>query len=203
MIVEKIHLKEIIGGRYDNAFVLYRHRISSFKYTTSPLYRFLVEKPQYGSSEAGIPRENSDSPRYIRITDIDENGSLIGNIGVTAKNVDEKYVLHDNDLLIARSGNTVGKSYIHKAKFVSDVCFFAGYLIRFKINSNIILPDYVYIFTKLSVFGNWIKVTQRVTGQPNINGVSLSNLFIPVPPIGEQTRILNKINKLFNIFTTD
>lgn len=216
MIVEKVHIKEIIGGRYDNAFVLYRHRISSFKYMTSPLYRFLAEKPQYGSSEAGIPRENSDSPRYIRITDIDENGSLIGDIGVTAKNIDEKYFLQDNDLLIARSGNTVGKSYIHKAKFVNDVCFFAGYLIRFKINSDIILPDYIYIFTKLSVFGSWVKVTQRVTGQPNINAEEYSNLPIPVPPLKIQQDIigiyqnaqesrLNKIdesNRLLNTINT-
>ena len=206
MVVEKIHVKEIIGGRYDNAFVLYHHRTSSFKYATSPLRKFFMEKPQYGSGEAGIPRENNKSPRYIRITDIDENGSLIGNVGVTANNVEEKYILQNNDILIARSGNTVGKSYIHKTESVGDRCFFAGYLIRFKIDSNLILPDYVYIFTKLSIFCNWVKVTQRVTGQPNINAEEYSSMPIPVPPIKIQQEIyeiyrkaqsdrLNKINE--------
>lgn len=186
MIIERIHIKEIIGGRYDNSYVLYHHRLSAYKYPVQPLYKLLISQPQYGSGEAGIPRVNKNTPRYIRITDIDENGSLVGDIGVTAKNVEEKYILQNNDLLIARSGNTVGKSYIHKTKLVSDICFFAGYLIRFKIDSNIVLPDYVYIFTKLPVFTNWLKVTQRVTGQPNINAEEYSNLPVPIPPLKTQ-----------------
>lgn len=191
MIIDKIHIKEIIGGRYDNSYVLYHHRISTYKYPTEPLYKFLVRKPQYGSGEAGIPRENNDSPRYIRITDIDENGFLIDDIGVTAKNVDNKYILRNNDLLIARSGNTVGKSYIHKTEIINETCFFAGYLIRFVVDSSIIIPDYVYVFTKLPVFNNWIKVTQRVVGQPNINAEEYSNMPIPVPPTKIQQEIVN------------
>lgn len=191
MIIEKIHIKEIIGGRYDNSYVLYHHRLSTYKYPTEPLYKFLVGKPQYGSGEAGISRENSDSPRYIRITDIDENGFLIDDIGVTAKNVEEKYILRNNDILIARSGNTVGKSYIHKKEIVNETCFFAGYLIRFIIDSSIIMPDYVYVFTKLPVFSDWIKVTQRVVGQPNINAEEYSYLPVPVPPAKIQQEIVN------------
>ena len=191
MIIDKVHIKEIIGGRYDNSYVLYHHRLSTYKYPTEPLHKFLVGKPQYGSGEAGIPRENYDSPRYIRITDIDENGFLIDDIGVTAKNVEEKYILRNNDILIARSGNTVGKSYIHKTKFVNGTCFFAGYLIRFIIDSSIIIPDYVYVFTKLPVFYNWIKVTQRVVGQPNINAEEYSCLPVPVPPAQIQQEIIN------------
>lgn len=191
MIIEKVHIKEILGGRYDNSYVLYHHRLSTYKYPTEPLYKFLVGKPQYGSGEAGISRENSDSPRYIRITDIDENGFLIDDIGVTAKNVEEKYILRNNDILIARSGNTVGKSYIHKTEFVNETCFFAGYLIRFIIDSNIILPDYIYVFTKLPVFSDWIKVTQRVVGQPNINAEEYSCLPVPVPPVKIQQEIVN------------
>lgn len=181
MIIEKIHVGEIIGGRYDNSFVLYHHRLSNFKYSTYPLNRFLKGKPQYGAGEAGISRENNDSPRYIRITDIDENGLLNDGIGVTAKNIEEKYILNNNDILIARSGNTVGKSYIHKTAVVQEPCFYAGYLIRFVIDDYQISPDYVFIFTKLPVFNDWVKVTQRVTGQPNINAEEYSNLPIPVP----------------------
>ena len=170
---------------------MYHHRLSTYKYPTEPLYKFLVGKPQYGSGEAGMPRENYDSPRYIRITDIDENGFLIDDIGVTAKNVDKKYILRNNDILIARSGNTVGKSYIHKTEFVNGTCFFAGYLIRFIIDSSIIIPDYIYVFTKLPAFYNWIKVTQRVVGQPNINAEEYSCLPVPVPPAKIQQEIIN------------
>ena len=195
MIIEKIHVGEIIGGRYDNSFVLYHHRASNFKYSAYPLNRFLKGKPQYGAGEAGIPRENNESPRYIRITDIDENGLLNDGIGVTAKNIEEKYILNNNDILIARSGNTVGKSYIHKTAVVKEPCFYAGYLIRFVIDDHQISPDYVFIFTILPVFNDWVKVTQRVTGQPNINAEEYSNLPIPAPPVNIQQKIVEIYSK--------
>lgn len=195
MIVEKVNLKEIIGGRYDNSYVLFHHRLLSYKFSSSPLQKFLIGKPQYGANEASISRESNEVPRYIRITDIDENGCLADNLGATAKNVESKYILKNNDILIARSGNTVGKSYIHKTETVNETCFFAGYLIRFVIDSNLILPDYVFIFTKLSVFANWVKVTQRVTGQPNINAEEYSKLPIPVPPIEIQRKVIEIYQK--------
>lgn len=67
---------------------------------------------------------------------------------------------------------------------------FAGYLIRFVVDNNLISPDYIYIFTKLPVYNDWVKVTQRVTGQPNINAEEYSNLPIPVPPIAVQQKIV-------------
>ena len=195
MIAEKIHIKEMIGGRYDNSFVLYHHRLSNFKFPCYPLSRFLTDKPQYGAGEAGIPRENSESPRYIRITDIDWNGSLDDSIGVTAKTVEDKYILNNNDILIARSGNTVGKSYIHKTDVVKEPCFFAGYLIRFVIDKSLISPDFIFIFTKLPVYNDWVKVTQRVTGQPNINAEEYSNMPIPLPPLEIQKKIVDIYSK--------
>lgn len=195
MNAEKVHIKEIIGGRYDNSFVLYHHRMSNYKYPCSPLNRFLIGKPQYGAGEAGVPREDNESPRYIRITDIDWNGSLDESLGVTAKTIEEKYILNNNDILIARSGNTVGKSYIHKTEIVKEPCFFAGYLIRFVVDSNLISPDYIFIFTKLPVYNDWVKVTQRVTGQPNINAEEYGNLPVPVPPIDVQQRIVEIYSK--------
>ena len=191
MIAEKIHINEIIGCRFDNSYVLYQHKMSNYKYPVVPLYKFLEVKPQYGAGEAGVPRNDITSPRYIRITDIDENGFLSRDLGVTAKTVEEKYILNNNDILIARSGNTVGKSYIHKTSIVQDTCFYAGYLIRFVVDAEKILPDYVYILTKLSPYTNWVKVTQRVTGQPNINAEEYSNLPIPFPPLEIQQKVVD------------
>ena len=127
MIAEKVHISELIGSRFDTSFVLYRHKILKYKYLVTPLFNYLEVKPQYGAGEAGVPRVDSATPRYIRITDIDENGFLSTDLGVTANTVEAKYILNNNDILIARSGNTVGKSYIHKTNIVHEKCFFAGY----------------------------------------------------------------------------
>lgn len=67
---------------------------------------------KYGAGEVGIERVSDTTPRYIRITDIDENGELLPGLGMTAANVEPQYFLRDRDLLLARSGNTVGKSYL-------------------------------------------------------------------------------------------
>ena len=190
MIAEKVHISELIGSRFDTSFVLYRHKILKYKYPVTPLFNYLEVKPQYGAGEAGVPRVDSATPRYIRITDIDENGFLSTDLGVTANTVEAKYILNNNDILIARSGNTVGKSYIHKTNIVHEKCFFAGYLIRFVIDSKKIMPDYVYIFTKLSPYRDWVKVTQRVTGQPNINAEEYGSLPIPIPSIEVQQDIV-------------
>ena len=189
MIVEKIKIGEIIGSRYDNSYVRYRHKAGSYKYPVVALRDLLIDKPQYGSGEAGVPRTNHNLPRYIRITDIDEYGLLSDDFGVTASKIESKFFLNEDDILIARSGNTVGKSYIHKKKVVNESCLYAGYLIRFVIDPKKVLPEYVYVFTKLSPFTEWIKVTQRITGQPNINAEEYGSLSIPIPPIAIQQEI--------------
>lgn len=195
MIVEKIQIGEIIGCRCDNSYVRYHHKAGSYKYPVATLRDLLIEKPQYGSGEAGAPRTNRDLPRYIRITDIDKHGLLSDDLGVTASKIENKFFLNEDDILIARSGNTVGKSYIHKKKVVNESCLYAGYLIRFIIDSKKVLPDYVYIFTKLSPFIEWIKVTQRITGQPNINAEEYGSLSIPIPPIAVQQEICEIYSK--------
>ncbi len=195
MIVEKIKIGEIIGSRYDNSYVRYHHKAGSYKYPVVALRDLLIDKPQYGAGEAGAPRTNRDLPRYIRITDIDEYGLLSDDLGVTAGKIDSKFFLNEGDILIARSGNTVGKSYIHKRKAINEPCLYAGYLIRFIIDSEKVLPDYVYIFTKLSPFIEWLKVTQRITGQPNINAEEYGSLSIPIPPMAVQQEICEIYSK--------
>lgn len=65
-------------------------------------------------------------------------------MGATVTNVEDKYVLNENDIVLARSGATVGKSYIHKQ--LPYTCLYAGYLIRFIVDAKKILPDY-FLYT--------------------------------------------------------
>ncbi|MEH2412270.1 restriction endonuclease subunit S [Nostoc sp.] len=132
-------------------------------------------------------------PRYIRITDIDITGNLIQGLGVTANNIEQKHILNNNDLLIARSGNTVGKSYLHKSDNVDYECFFAGYMIRFIIDTNKSLPDYIFYYLQSKPYKQWVKAVQRITGQPNINAEEYKSLAIPLPLLEKQTEIVEYI----------
>ena len=107
-----------------------KNQVLSTKYNFGKLKDIIIGKPLYGAGEKGINRKTD--VRYIRITDINEDGSLNNDV-ISAENVDKKYLLKENDFLIARSGNTVGKTFLYKEKF--GKCIYAGYLIKFTLIS--------------------------------------------------------------------
>lgn len=183
--------------RLDPDMVLYTKKTQSYKFKTFPLKSILVKAPQYGANESGIERISSEEPRYIRITDIDEYGLLKDNIGVTAENIEDRFILNDNDILFARSGNTVGKAYLHKKAKVNYDCFFAGYMIRFIVDESKILADYLFTYTQLNIYKNWVNAIQRTAGQPNINAEEYKSLLIPLPPKEIQQQIVEKINSAY------
>lgn len=171
---------------------VYQRKTTQSKYQVERFSGLLKRKPQYGANEAGIERRSPDEPRYIRITDIDEYGMLKRELGKTAQTVESRYLLKNNDLLFARSG-TVGKTYIHKANEIIAPCFYAGYMIRFVVNEEKINPDYVFAYTQLETYKNWVTAIQRVALQPNINAEEYKSLKIPVPPKEIQTQIVVKM----------
>ncbi len=175
---------------------LYQKRTNQFKFETKHLSELLQRKPQYGANEVGVERLSNEQPRYIRITDIDEYGLLKQGMGKTANNIEPKYMLNNNELLFARSG-TVGKSYIHKTEYVSYPCFYAGYMIRFVVNEEKINPDYLFIYTQLSVYKEWVNAIQRVAAQPNINAKEYQSLKIPLPPQEIQAQIVAKMDNAY------
>lgn len=191
MILNKINISEAIGGRLDFQYVTYKQGLAQYKYPIVQLSELLISKPQYGANEAGIDRVDNKVPRYIRITDINEYGVLSDDLGASATTIEEKYILNNDDIIIARSGNTVGKAYIHKTEHIEYPCFFAGYMIRFIVDTNLIIPDFLFILTQLSFYKKWVKAIQRMTGQPNINAEEYKTLPIPLPPIEIQQQIVD------------
>lgn len=186
-----------IEGRLDPKIALHNRNVQNWAYPKVRLKDILLVKPQYGAAESGIARTNLRSPRYIRITDIDEYGLIShDDLGATANTVEEQYILHQNDLLIARSGATVGKAYIHKD--CPYTCFFAGYLIRFVINPIKALPDYIFAFTQSNTYKEWVSAIQRPSGQPNINAEEYQSLEIPMPPIDIQERVVSIIRTAYS-----
>ena len=180
--------KNEFDKRFDPSWYVYLKTIQGFKYDKVSFKKLLVENPQYGANEIGIERNSNSEPRYIRITDINEFGELENELGKTASLIEDRFILEPNDLLLARSGNTVGKSYLHK-KLDYD-CFFAGYMIRFKIDTKLVLPQYIFAYTQTEFYKKWIKAIQRSTGQPNINAEEYRNLEIPLPPFTIQEKVV-------------
>lgn len=167
------------------------------KYALVPLGELLKEEPQYGANEIAIDGAPGKDIRYIRITDIDEFGNLKNDEWKTARNVEEKYLLRENDILFARSGATAGKTFLYKKEFGKAI--FAGYLIRFVVNEKKANPLFAYYYTQLKKYSMWVKSIQRPSGQPNINSEEFKAFEIPFPPLPIQDKISNMMDEAYHI----
>ena len=185
---------EVSGGRFDPKFLNYTNKIRA-KFPITFLNNLLKSSPMYGANEAGISRTSETQPRYIRITDIDDYGCLKEGLGATAQTIQAQYMLEEDDILFARSGATVGKTYIHKN--IGYESFFAGYMIKFRVDSSKVLPYFVFIYTQLDIYKEWVKAIQRVSAQPNINAEEYKNLLIPVPPKEIQQKIIDIMDNAY------
>ncbi len=185
-----------IKGRLDPKMALYNKKVQHALFPMVKLKNLLLSKPQYGANEAGLDRLNNTQPRYIRITDIDENGLIsINELGATVANVEEKYILNNNDILIARSGATVGKTYLHKE--LPYTCLYAGYLIRFLVDPQKILSGYLFSYTQLNSYKEWVNAIQRPSAQPNINAEEYQSLEIPLPDLPKQKEIVDFLSDAY------
>lgn len=154
--------------------------------------KFLSEPMQYGANE---PAEecNYNAPRYIRITDIKDDGTLRDD---TFKSLPlekaKEYMLTKGDLLFARSGATVGKTFLYKEDYAA--CF-AGYLIKARCNKNELLPNFVFYYTLSNIYQNWKNSIFIQSTIQNIGADKYSVMPIIVPPLSEQQSIANYLDQ--------
>ena len=181
-----VGLKEL--SRWD----IYNEKIicKSSSYKNLRLSDVVISKPQYGAGFSSVSYDGKI--RYIRITDINEDGSLNEDV-VSAKEYSERYLLKENDFLIARSGNTVGKTFLYTKDIGKAI--YAGYLIRFELNNSLIVPDYLLAYTKCSIYKEWIKGNMRVSAQPNINSQQYLDSPIILPPMDVQNEMVAHIKE--------
>lgn len=157
-------------------------------WTSTVFKKFLSETMQYGANE---PAEecNYNDPRYIRITDIKDDGTLRDD---TFKSLPlekaKEYMLNKGDLLFARSGATVGKTFLYKEDYAA--CF-AGYLIKARCNKNELLPNFVFYYTLSNVYQNWKNSIFIQSTIQNIGADKYSVMPIIVPSLSEQQSIAN------------
>jgi len=151
-------------------------------------------KPQYGANASAVEWLEG-MPRYVRITDITQDGRLLKSGVVTLDLEDwEPYRLVPGDLLFARSGNTVGKTYLYRQE--DGLCAYAGYLIRFQADPEQVTPWYLFSLTQTGYYKSWVEARKRVAGQPNINGKEYSSLQIPCPPLSRQQQFTTMVESL-------
>ena len=147
---------------------------------------------EYGAQSASSEYDVS-RPRYIRITDINDDGSLNDDVVSSSnKNDDEQYKLSYGDFLFARMGATVGKTYAYK----NGNQIYAGYLIRYKLNLDKIMPEYLFAYTRLNEYWNWVLLNQSGAAQPGINAKKYGSLQVPVPPLDEQRKFQKLVNQI-------
>ena len=157
----------------------------------------ILKNLQYGFNASGL---TEGKVKMLRITDIQNNSvnwETLPYCSICEDSLSD-YQIYTNDIFIARTGGTIGKSFQLKEDKPDTV--FAGYLIRFQFIEGKI-SDYVSMFLNSPLYWNQVANKQAGTGQPNINGVSLGNLLIPIPPINEQNRIKSKIIEIFELIS--
>ena len=144
----------------------------------------------YGVSESA---KSEGKYKLLRITDIQDNAVNWNTVPYTdyPESKSENYILQAGDILFARTGATVGKSYLVDDA-VPENAIYASYLIRVRV-SKMIIPQYVKYFFESGFYWEQIVNNSVGVGQPNVNGSSLGNLWVPIPPIQEQRRIVDKL----------
>lgn len=153
-------------------------------FSEKPLAEYCFGNGAYGAQSASAPFQEG-RPRYVRITDINDDGSLNDDVVCSINESDDMdYKLEYGDFLFARMGATVGKTYA----FITGSQIYAGYCIRFKLDTSKINPRYLFWLTKQENYWRWVKENQSGAAQPGINAKKYGSLPVPNAPIDLQNQ---------------
>ena len=195
LAIPPFYLQEQFEKIYDQAdkskFVGFKSRfiemfgtIDEPKVEVKKLIDVVLSSGQYGSNTSATDYQEG-KPRYIRITDINDDGSLNDDIK-TAEVIEDKYRLIPGDIVFARTGATVGKTYMHE----TGNAIYAGYLIMYQMNESKMKPAFMKAFTHSKTYYNWVANSQKVGAQPNISAAQYDNMPVLVPQIEKQEEFL-------------
>lgn len=151
----------------------------------------IIGRLKYGANEPGGDFKEND-PRYIRITDFDKSGKLRDDTFCSLNSkLAEPYLLKEGDILFARSGGTVGKTFQFK-NYNGKACY-AGYLIKAEPNNQLIKSDYLFEYTNSGVYDTWKSFIFNKATIENIGADKYSQLPVILPTLKEQIGIVNFI----------
>ena len=155
--------------------------------------------------EYGLNAAASDfdgEKKYLRITDIDDQTREFRTDDLSSPDInnpiDDRYLLKEGDILFARTGASVGKTYLYKAS--DGKTYYAGFLIRAHVSDE---ADAGFIFqsTLTERYKQFVLLTSQRSGQPGINAQEYSDLLLPLPSLMEQRRIGAFFDRLDSLIT--
>ncbi len=167
--------------------------------------RFLLSTPlMYGASESGVEFD-AKLPRYIRITDIRPDGTLDPDKAVSLpRNTALPYLLTDRDILLARSGATVGKAFLYRSD--GDEACFAGYLIRARCDQRRMLAEYLAYYLQSAGYWDFINSSALQATIQNVSAELYKEILVTHPSVEQQKKVVayldeqtRKIDQLMNM----
>ena len=164
------------------------------RWPTASLGQICKAKGEYG---ANVPSRAFDGsrPRYLRITDIREDGTLIED-AVAPGGPEQQWrsrSLYPGDVCFARSGS-VGKTFLMREEYAPLV--FAGYLIRFVPDPSKVHPEYLFSYSRTQHYWAWIRRTATTVAQPNVNARRYAQLELPLPPLDMQRQFADAAERI-------
>ena len=155
---------------------------------------------EYGLNAAATTYDGKN--KYIRITDIDDSSHIFKTDDLTSPDADldkaDNYRLSDGDILFARTGASVGKTYIYKAP--DGLVYYAGFLIRAKVKSEYD-TEFIFQNTLTSEYDKYIRITSQRSGQPGVNAQEYGEYQLFAPLKDEQQQIGAYLRCLDNLIT--
>lgn len=156
--------------------------------------RYLVDGDLTYGANAAAEYDTPTWPRYLRITDFATDGTLRDDtFRSLPPEMAKDYLVQPGDLLLARSGATVGKAFLVTLD-IDEACH-AGYLIRVRPKHGLIEPKFLFAFTQSSAFTSWKDSTFIISTIQNISAEKYANLTVPTPPLEEQKRIIAHLDQ--------
>lgn len=158
------------------------------------LGELLLSKPDYGINAPAVPYSDL-LPTYLRITDISDDGISLrnGRVSVDVEPVADIF-LEDGDIVFARTGASVGKSYKYRPR--DGRLVFAGFLIRVRPDLRKLNSSFFYQYLSTRRYWDWVAITSPRSGQPGINGDEYASLPVPLPSCSAGSKSMEEQNRI-------
>lgn len=183
----KQRITQLNNGEIPNGYKKTEFGVFPCDWSPKTIGEVSTEKGCYGLNAPACDYEEG-LPKYLRITDIDENGNYLNNDAYVNHKDSKNYILQENDIVFARTGASVGKNYLYSSK--DGELSYAGFLIKFSIDETKCVPYMVKANCRGNRYDKWVQIMSARSGQPGINAEEYADFSLMIPnDFKEQSKI--------------